>query len=119
MKCYYHLETDAVATCKNCSRGLCPRCAADLRNGTACRDRCESEVQAVNDVIERSKTGYQKASGAYARNAFLYLMLGVIMAGVGALTLPTGWVLLALGAAMLVGAALSYNTARKMARPGL
>ena len=118
VKCFYHVNDDAVALCKNCNRGLCPSCAADMTNGTACLNRCEAQVAAVNEVIERNKTGYQKASGAYSRNALLYLILGVIMCLVGALTLPTGWVMLALGGAMLVGAALSWGTARSMARLG-
>lgn len=105
MKCFYHNEVDAVALCKNCSRGVCRACAADVTNGTACLDRCESQVAAMNEVFERNKTGYQKASGAYSRNAILYLVLGLIMCLIGALTLPSGLVMLALGAAMLMGAA--------------
>jgi hypothetical protein len=109
-------STDKKHVTRNVNRH--PRCAADVPNGTACRERCESEVATINEVHERNKTGYQKASGAYARTSLVYLMMGVIMTGVGALTLPTGLVILALGVAMLVAAAFSYSTARKMARPG-
>ncbi len=117
MRCYYHAEIDAVALCKNCSRGLCRGCAADVTNGTACAKRCESEVLAINEVLQRNKTGYQKASGAYARNAVLYLILGLIMIGIGAMTMPSGVVMLALGGAMLLGSLFNYGTSRKMARP--
>jgi hypothetical protein len=118
VKCYYHTGSDAVAVCKNCNRGVCPDCAANVVNGTACVNRCEAEVLAINEVVQRNKTGYQKASGAYARNAVLYLVLGLIMVGIGALTMPSGLVMLALGGAMLLGSLLSYGTSRKMARPG-
>jgi len=71
----------------------------------------------MNDIVQRNKTGYQKASGAYARNAVLYLIMGLIMIGIGALTMPSGVVMLALGGAMLLGSLFSYGTSRKMARP--
>jgi hypothetical protein len=118
MNCYYHAGSDAVALCKNCNRGVCHDCAAEVTNGTACVNRCEAEVLAINEVLQRNKTGYQKASGAYARNAVLYLIMGLIMLAIGALTMPGGVVMLALGGAMLLGSLLSYGTSRKMARPG-
>lgn len=98
MNCFYHHDASSVAICKNCQRGLCPACAADVVNGTACRDRCEAQVWAINEVIERNKTGYQKASAAYARNAILYALLG--------------------GAMVLIGAAFSYSSSRKMRQVG-
>ncbi len=62
MKCFYHNSIDAVGICKNCNRGVCSECAADLKNGIACKNRCESEVQAVNELINRNKNSHQKAS---------------------------------------------------------
>ena len=118
MRCYYHQTVDAVALCKNCLRGLCSLCAADLANGTACVNRCEAQVTALNEVIERNKTGYEKAGGAYARNAILYGLLGVAMCAIGAFTLPAGYLMMALGAVMFVGAAFSYTTSKKMRRVG-
>jgi hypothetical protein len=117
MKCYYHTDTDAVAICKNCQRALCPGCAADV-NATACRNRCEQQVAAINEVIERSKTAYQKTSGAYARNALVFALMGLTLCVVGALTWPTGVVMVGLGVIMFVGAALSYGTSRKIGQIG-
>jgi hypothetical protein len=54
VKCYYHTGSDAVAVCKNCHRGVCADCAADIINGTACVHRCEAEVLAINDVVPRN-----------------------------------------------------------------
>lgn len=118
MKCFYHHDTDAVALCKNCQRGLCPGCAADLADGTACKERCEVQVAAINEVMERNKTGYQKAGSAYARNAIVYFLLGAMMCLIGALTLPTGYVMIALGVVMFIGAGLSYSSGRKMRQIG-
>ena len=114
MNCFYHQDVAAVALCKNCSRGLCPGCSSDLPNGTACRDRCESQVIAVNEMIERGKSAYQKTSGAYSRTAIVYLLMGAVMALVGALSLPTGGVFLAVGVVLLIAAAFNFSTARKM-----
>ena len=118
MKCYYHPNVDAVALCSNCNRGLCPDCAVELRNATACRARCEAEVEALAEMRQRERSVYQKTSGAHKRNALMFLVMGVIMTAVGALILPSGWVIVALGVAMFLGAAFSYTNARKIARVG-
>jgi hypothetical protein len=54
MKCFYHPQADAVATCKHCHRGVCRDCAAERSHGIACRDRCEAAVDAVNALIQRN-----------------------------------------------------------------
>jgi len=52
MKCFYHLQADAVGTCKNCPRALCRECAVVVENGLACQDRYEVKVQALNQMID-------------------------------------------------------------------
>lgn len=52
MKCYYHPEVDAVATCMDCGKAICQSCAVNvagrllcqqcLASGTAIRSRAES-----------------------------------------------------------------------------
>src|SRR4030095_7607907 len=74
MLCFYHSSIEAVAICKNCSRGVCRDCAAEFPNSIACKNRCEAEVEAVNQLINRGKTSYQKTSSAYSRNAIIYVM---------------------------------------------
>jgi hypothetical protein len=51
MKCFYHIERDAVGVCKSCQRGLCPDCAIDLGKGIACPDRCEDDVRQLNQLV--------------------------------------------------------------------
>jgi len=115
MNCFYHAsDRSAVAICTNCGRGLCTDCAAEIPNGTACVNRCETEARAIKEVIERSKTGYQKAASVHSRNAVLYLLMAVASIGVGLLTLPGGWVMVALGVVFVVGASFSYSTSRKL-----
>ncbi|HOX03876.1 MAG TPA: hypothetical protein P5555_09135 [Candidatus Paceibacterota bacterium] len=54
MHCFYHREQEAVGSCKSCGKGLCPECAIDLGKGLACRGRCEADVQAVIDLVDRN-----------------------------------------------------------------
>jgi hypothetical protein len=120
MRCYYHPnEREAVALCTNCSRGLCSECATPIENGTACANRCEAEARAIKEVIERGKTGYQKAASSQMRNAILYLLLSAVTALIGALTLPSGWVMIGLGLVFLIGAVFSYSSARRLERVSL
>ena len=100
MRCYYHREVEAVATCKSCGRGLCPDCANEVGAGLACRGRCEDEGRALNRIIERNKTAYEKAKGAYLRTALFYGTLGLVFLG-GAVADWRG-LMVAFGAGMLV-----------------
>ena len=54
MECFYHEGIAAVASCKNCCRGMCRACAVDVDNGVACRDRCEKRARAVNSLVNRN-----------------------------------------------------------------
>ena len=54
MRCFYHQEKEAVGTCRSCGKGLCPECAADLTKGLACRGRCEDDVRAVIELVDRN-----------------------------------------------------------------
>jgi Flp pilus assembly protein TadB len=83
MKCYYHEENEAVAICKSCSRALCKSCAADVHPGTACINRCEKDVEALNLMIEKNKTAYQKTGKAYKRNAIALLLSGLAFSFIG------------------------------------
>jgi len=51
MKCFYHQTTDAVGICRNCSRGVCPACAAEIADGLACRGICETEAAAISRLV--------------------------------------------------------------------
>jgi hypothetical protein len=56
MKCFTHQTVDAIGTCRNCGKGLCPSCAVDLQFALTCRGECESEARAVRAQILRSRT---------------------------------------------------------------
>jgi hypothetical protein len=53
MNCFYHQTSVAVGTCKSCGKGLCPTCATDLGKGLACANRCEPDVLASIELMDR------------------------------------------------------------------
>lgn len=117
MRCFYHRDVEAVAGCKNCSRGLCPACAVDVGNGLACRGRCEDEVRALNWVIARNKKAYQKTESAYLRTALFYAVVaGVFFVGAIFDWRGFAWVLFPASAILGLAAWLHYSTGRKFAR---
>ncbi len=85
MKCYYHPEIEAVATCLECGRGLCSHCASKY-NDIVC-----------DDCVTRHKTQIRSASWrdiiisivlfAISFFASLFTNQGVVMA------LFSGWIL--------------------------
>jgi hypothetical protein len=117
MHCYYHPDHDAVGICKNCCRGVCPECAADVAGSIACRRRCETEVQAIVDLIARNFTAYQKTATVYRRNAAFHAMAGLLFLGFGALTHTTiSLFVLALGGLFMIMSYWSFAAARRYAK---
>jgi hypothetical protein len=78
MRCFYHGDVDAVAICKSCYRGICPDCCAEVGPAVGCRNRCESDVAAINDIILRNRTAYKKASSAYFWFGVGFSILGLL-----------------------------------------
>jgi Flp pilus assembly protein TadB len=58
--------------------------------GSACKSRCEADVEDLNVIIKRSKSAYQKTGGAYRRNGLVLLVLGCVFFVVGILPVITG-----------------------------
>ncbi len=78
MLCFYHGDVEAVAICKSCGRGICHDCYAEVGTGSACRNRCESEVTAINELQLRGRTAYKKASSAYFWFGVVFSILGLV-----------------------------------------
>ncbi len=117
MRCFYHGDVEAVALCKACSRAICHECCSAADKSAACRSRCEADVQAIDEMIERNKTAFQKTSGAYTRSGWFSLLVGAVFAGLGFAGLkgdgePAGF-LLVLGAIFLLYGISQFFTARR------
>ena len=120
MNCYYHPSTSAVGICKNCYKGLCENCAVDVGNGLACKGHCESDVEVLNRVLDRSKTQMLRLGSMYRRTAWLIGFLGIIFVIVGiliSLVLPKIWFIgllsFALGVYALVAAMINRTESKK------
>jgi hypothetical protein len=82
MRCFNHHDRPAIGTCKECCKGLCTECAADLGHGLACKGQHESMVETLNTMITRNATAYSAAEkgGSFILPAFLGF-IGVILIG--------------------------------------
>ena len=90
MDCFLHSGVAAVGTCKSCGKGICHACAADLGDGLACRNRCESKVKTLTAFIDRNiqnaarnerlvSFGYSNRSAS----AVFYVLIGALFLGYG------------------------------------
>ncbi len=89
----------------------------ELLNGVACKNRCEAEVEAVNNLINRNKTVYQKTSSAYSRNALIFLLLGILFLAYSWINETSNssfdWFLLFAGIIFLIGALFYFSIGKK------
>jgi hypothetical protein len=118
MHCYYHRDVAAVATCRNCCRGLCEVCAAEVNKMSACRGRCEADVAAVQTLLARSDRAFTTAARQLRIAALICVLFATLFvllsrrmpfAAATWLLLPAAFVLL-IGAALLVLNARRYGT---------
>ncbi|WKZ42299.1 MAG: hypothetical protein QY302_09345 [Anaerolineales bacterium] len=84
----------AVGLCKNCQKGLCQECCADVGNGLACKDRCEIQVREINDVFQRLKSQYYRLGSNYLRSVWIFAIFGITFCLVSLLLVfyyPRNW----------------------------
>ena len=113
MKCYNHPDVDALGICKNCNKGLCKGCLTEIENGIACTSTCIEEVKLINSLISRSKKSYGTASGAYSRNGWIYIGLGIVFIIFGLTTEGLAVFLSGTGSIFLIGGIFSFVSASK------
>jgi len=53
MKCYYHPEVDAVATCTDCGKAVCQTCAVDVSGKLLCQ-QCLATGTAVRGQVKET-----------------------------------------------------------------
>ncbi len=115
MNCFHHPTVVAVGICKNCHRGLCSDCAAPAPNGLACRGRCETEVEALDRIVQRSKTAHAKAAGLYQRGAYVLAAFGVACVAYGVLSPGASTFFLLMGAVMFAAGVFQYRSGQRYA----
>ena len=90
LKCFYHRDVDAVGSCKNCSRGLCPACASEVLDGLACQGRCEDTVASLSALINRNRRLAPRAAGQYLWLGVFCVLLGIGCGYAGLFTFRSG-----------------------------
>jgi hypothetical protein len=85
MRCFYHEDREAVGSCKSCGKGLCRECAVDLTKGLACRGHCESDAQALIQLIDRNiqnssnaLRAVQQIRGVRSGAGIFHIVMGVL-----------------------------------------
>ena len=88
MECFYHNNVQACGICKSCQRGICKQCASEVKNGIACKGKCEEQAIELNNLVS-SSAKMQKSSELIVQSVSLgsgeifNLVLGVIFSGYG------------------------------------
>lgn len=128
MECFNHHGVAAVAVCKNCGRGVCEDCAADVGNGIACRGACEGRVIEANEVQEISKKIARRSEAILMRSRKTYAAQATMMAAIGLVPILLGLlylnqnpgfgaVLIVFGTVFLFYAAFILRTSRAIHKP--
>lgn len=114
MKCFYHKSADAIAICKNCGRGLCIECAVEVGNAIACKNRCETDVEAMNKIFQQSKRAFDNYRNAYTLSAIWIALVGIgFIISAFVLTPKLMAFLISMGSLFLFGALLFYFAGKR------
>lgn len=122
MKCFNHPAADAVATCKSCCRGLCRECIAEVGASCCCRDRCEADVAALNELFDRGRSVYQKTGTVYKSGGVFILLFGIVFALSGVFSLTSerftalGYFLLIMGLIFSAWSMAYFSAAKKFVK---
>ena len=58
MKCFTHIDTDAVGICSACNKGLCPQCTQDLGHSIACSSACIEKAKLIERTIYNNSVSF-------------------------------------------------------------
>ena len=120
MKCFSHVEREAVGVCKACSKAVCESCVIDTGRGITCSDDCTKEIDEQNQIIDKSKKIYSIGSKSplMPTGLLMHFFFGFAFGGFGLYqTLKSGspnWFLLVMGAGFLVVGCIGWYRNRKL-----
>ena len=57
MRCFTHPQTEAVAQCSQCQKGICTICATNIEEATLCSSCCETGLREEIAHAQRSIVG--------------------------------------------------------------
>lgn len=78
MNCYYATTQPAVGICKSCARGLSLEFATELKNGLACKGRCEDRATMIDNIIDSNTKVMSTANKQLIGNSYFTIILGIL-----------------------------------------
>lgn len=51
MACFNHPDRPSIGGCKGCGRSLCTECFSEVGKSLACKNRCEEDVRAIDEML--------------------------------------------------------------------
>jgi len=83
MKCFNHQKESAIGICKSCGKGLCLKCAAELKNGLACKDSCERRVKILNKMVDMNEKVISTSNKNLKISGYFGLISGLLFIFLG------------------------------------
>lgn len=78
MRCFNHIEQNAIGVCAACYKGLCVECLTDLGYGLACKNNHEQRVKDLNFIISKNIQIYNAAPRSTKMTPLLYAFMGIM-----------------------------------------
>jgi len=108
---------DAIGLCKSCHKGVCSECSELVDGSVSCKETCQEDVAALNYMVERGKKVYKNLGKQWGPSVVLNGVGGAFFLGYGIYNFgrTSSWLLIGLGAIMLVGGIMSVTQGKRMA----
>lgn len=66
MRCYNHMDVDAIGICKNCYKAVCKQCLIPNEHDfMVCSTSCLEEVVAYQNMMDKAKMAYGLKAGRF------------------------------------------------------
>src|SRR5690242_20480177 len=86
MRCFFHPETEAVASCKHCFKAVCRSCGRNDPAGVSCSELCAEEVLEAYKLLVQFK---MQAGIGKNRKRFSTMFIIFMSSGLGFYAIAT------------------------------
>jgi hypothetical protein len=83
MRCFVHPQTEAVAQCSQCQKGICTICATSIGGATLCSSCCETGLREEIAHAQRSIVGVWAFTGVITAITAIAVFGSIAQAGAG------------------------------------
>jgi len=78
MKCFNHLEREAVAICKACGKAVCRECGLETENGIACQQSCAKTLSKKNKLHAKQAAHLKNIKRMNFLGSFFSIGVGIL-----------------------------------------